>query len=245
MKRPIIFLGCVVAAALIFFTYLGYFSANPFAYTPATTTRSIAPGVAAILWSGDMGIRLGMGREVAESFVDAGIPVLGVNSLSYFRARRSPHEATALLEESLHRLRQTAHPRSIILVGQSYGADMLQVALAGLREEQRRDVRFIALVVPGAAIEFRASPGELFTFAMKEDDGLPTARLLGWVPTLCLSGAEERRPLCPLLHQRGVQSVSLPGGHPLRHDHERVFARIEQAMRNALALRQHYQNFSD
>jgi type IV secretory pathway VirJ component len=81
----------------------------------------------------------------------------------------------------------------------------------------------VALVVPGATVEYRASPGEMFTFAMTEADALPTARKLDWAPLLCVHGQEEAASLCPLLHQPNVQTVALPGGHPLHHDVDALY----------------------
>ena len=64
---------------------------------------------------------------------------------------------------------------------------------------------------------------QIFTFAMAEADALPTARKLDWAPLLCVHGQEEAASLCPLLHQPNVQTVALPGGHPLHHDVDALY----------------------
>ncbi|WP_336958550.1 AcvB/VirJ family lysyl-phosphatidylglycerol hydrolase [Sphingobium aquiterrae] len=227
----------LLTAILLFFAWIGYLGGSPFANVPATVAAQ-APrtNVVAVLFSGDMGFHVGMGPQIARRLSDEGIAVTGVNSLTYFRTRRTPREATQLIEQAMaHAL--AGHPGGrVILIGQSFGADMLQVGLAGLDPARRAQVAMVALVVPGATVEYRASPGEVFTFLMHEDDGLPTGRMLGWVPTLCIYGVEEPASLCPLLKgQRNVQLLGMPGGHPLHHDPDAVFAQLRRAIDRALS----------
>ena len=121
----------------------------------------------------------------------------------------------------------------MVLVGQSFGADMLQVGLPALPPQLRSRVILVALVVPGDSIDFRASPSELFGLQSPDAPALPSARLLNWLPVLCVHGAEEEDSLCPLLDLPNVRSVALPGGHPLHRDAERVHRILLQAIADA------------
>jgi type IV secretory pathway VirJ component len=107
---------------------------------------------------------------------------------------------------------------------------MLHVALGALPRSDRAGIALVALVVPGATVEYRASPSEIFTFAMAEADALPTARQLTWTPLLCIHGREETSSLCPLLHQANARSVALPGGHPLHGDVDAVYGTLHSTM---------------
>ncbi|BBD97147.1 type IV secretion system protein VirJ [Sphingobium amiense] len=220
----------LAALLLAAFAWLGYIGGSVFTAIVPGHYRPRPGEPVAILWSGDMGFRLGMGPMIADHLVKDGIPVIGVNSLAYFNVRRTPQEAEALLDRSIRQAWKINRQARLLLVGQSYGADMLQVALAGLPPATRKAVGQIILVVPGATVAFRASPTEIFTFAMHEEPALPTARGLGWAPTLCIGGREEASGLCRLLHQRGVRTVLLPGGHPLRRDDDAVYAVMRRAM---------------
>lgn len=231
IRRSALTLAGLAALLLIFFAWLGYFSANPFSlFRPAGRDRG---DVAAVVLSGDMGFRFGMGPQIATRLAGHGIPVVGVNSLSYFRTTRSPAEVTAMLEAAMRQAQAFGRPRKLMLIGQSFGADMLHVGLASLPAELRAQVAMVAMVVPGATVEFRASPSEIFTFAAAEPNALPTARKLGWVPVLCVGGQEEAASLCPLLHQRNAHVVMLPGGHPLHGDAEAVYRQITDEMTRA------------
>ncbi|MDI1294896.1 MAG: type IV secretion system protein VirJ [bacterium] len=230
MKRLMITVTALAAALLLAFAWLGYLGGNPFTIWRPTGYQARPHAPVAIVLSGDMGLRFGMGTQVTRHLVHDGIPVVGINSLTYFRTTRTAADATALVEDGIRRARSINPNARIMLVGQSYGADMLHVGLAGLPVRARRQIALVALVVPGATVEYRASPGELTTFAMAESDALPTAKMLTWVPVTCIYGVAEAASLCPLLHQPNVRAVPLPGGHPLHRDVNAVYGAIRGAM---------------
>jgi len=64
-------------------------------------------------------------------------------------------------------------------------------------------------------------------------DALPTARQLRWTPLLCIHGIEEQASLCPLLDQPNLESVALPGGHPLHWDADAAYATLHGAIQQA------------
>jgi type IV secretory pathway VirJ component len=152
--------------------------------------------------------------------------VTGVSSLVYFRQRRTPNEVKHFIADALAHALTVSHASKVVLIGQSFGADMLQVGLPGLPPALRLKVAFVALVVPTDTIFYRISPAEMFELTEPDAPALATARQLNWVPALCIHGIEEKTSLCPLLHQANVETVALPGGHALHWDANRLFATI-------------------
>jgi type IV secretory pathway VirJ component len=180
---------------------------------------------AAVVFSGDMGIRLGMGRHISTRLAADGVPVLRVNSLAFFRENRTPKQVEALVRMAIERGLIEGGNRDLILIGQSFGADALQLGLAGLPQQLRARVRLVALVVPSRTVYLRATPSEIFNFSPRQADALPTAERLNWSKVLCIQGAEEAASLCPMLRTLpNVTRAVLPGGHPLRRDDARVYA---------------------
>ncbi|MGV3482568.1 MAG: AcvB/VirJ family lysyl-phosphatidylglycerol hydrolase [Sphingobium sp.] len=229
-------LGLLVAALFGFAVHIGYFGGPVFTDVPATA--SAVPGrggVAAVILSGDMGFKVGMGPRIARRLAADGIPVVGVNSLTYFRRERTPDEVSALVASAARRALAFGHARRLVMIGQSFGADMLHVGLTRLPPDLRARVRLVALVVPTDTLIFRASPSELFNWAKPDALALPTAQALTWVPVVCIHGEEETESLCPLLGQANVRSVALPGGHPLDGDvdavHRVLTAMIDRTFR--------------
>lgn len=233
MSRVLTFFATLALIGAAFLGYIGYFGGPVFTEIAATGRPSPrAQGLAAVMLSGDMGFRIGMAPRIGARLAAEGIPVLGINSLTFFRQRRSPAETMTLISAAIRRAVVFGHARRIVLIGQSFGADMLQAALPELPPDLRAKVVLVALVVPGDTLDFRASPAELFNIAAPDAGALPTARRLDWAPALCIHGAEEPHSLCPLLDLPNMRRVTLPGDHFLHHDADRVHAVLLDAIRD-------------
>lgn len=231
----------VVAAMAIgllgYGAWLGYFGSRDLymgfpAQQAASPTRH---GVAAVLLSGDMGLRVGMGRQIAQRLSAAGVPVLGVDSLVYFRHRRSPEEATALLTQAVRDGLRYGHAERLVLIGQSYGADMVHVGFAGLPADLKKRVALVFLVVPTDTVIYRVSPAETLDLVKADAAAIDTARNVTGVPLLCIQGREEKDSLCPLLQQSNARRIALPGGHPLHRDADGLFRILSSELDAVLA----------
>jgi type IV secretory pathway VirJ component len=211
--------------------WLGWFGGD--LYVPVAARAAPSPrhaGLAAVVVSGDMGFKIGMGRKIAERLSADGIPVLGVNSLVYFRQKRSPEEARALIEDAVRRGLAYGHGRKLLLIGQSYGADMVHVGLTGLPPALRAKLAMVALMVPTDTVIYQASPWETLDLVPADAPAIDTARKLDWIPTLCVQGVKEEDSLCPLLHQPNVRRVAMPGGHPLKGDADGLYRHLIAAV---------------
>jgi type IV secretory pathway VirJ component len=218
------------ALLLAWSAWLGWFGGATFTDVRPAPGAARAP-VPAVFFSGDLGFKIGMGPRVAARLAARGIPVTGVNSLTVFNRPSTPADAARLIEAAIAR----AAPAGgrVALIGQSFGADMLQAGLSVLPARERGRVSLVALVVPGARIQFETSPAGLFTFASPETSGLATAGRLDWVKTLCVQGVTEEGSLCPLLHRPNVTRVALPGGHQLEWNPDPLAALLAGAIRSA------------
>ena len=228
----------IVAASLLciagftaWLAYIGYFGGGLFTDVAGEGRRS---SVAAVVLSGDMGFRIGMSPRIAERLAADGVSVVGVNSLSYFRVRRSPEQVEQLIARAVERAAMLGHTDQIILVGQSFGADMVHIGLAKAPPSLRAKVKMVALIVPTDTVFFRASPSELFNWSKADARALPTARLLDWVPVACIQGRAERESLCPQLVQHNVARIALPGGHPLNNDADALYAALKVQIARAV-----------
>jgi type IV secretory pathway VirJ component len=239
-------LTLICAAFAGWLTHIGYFGGAVFFEVPAVNNpqrsfnRNQTPNpqthrIAAVLLSGDMGFRIGMGPHIADRLAQDGMPVLGVSSLTYFRQERSPAEVEQLVADAAQRALVFGHADRLVLIGQSFGADMLHVGIDALPRDLRQKVVLVTLVVPEDSVIFRASPSELFNWTTPDVEALPTAKHLTWAPVLCVSGREETESLCPLLHMPNVRWVALPGGHPLHRDVDALYATIRAGILRALA----------
>lgn len=221
----------LLAACTGFLGYIGYLGGPVyFDMAPTRPTPPAAKGLAVVLVSGDMGFRVGMGPQIARRFAADGVPVVGVSSLAYFRHQRTPAEVQALIASAARRALAFGHADRLVLIGQSFGADMMHVGLTGLPADLRAKVKLVELVVPTDTVFFRTSPSEMFAWTKPDAMALPTGRKLTWVPSLCVQGADETDSLCPMLTQPNMRRVALPGGHALHWDADGLYRTLRAAV---------------
>lgn len=209
--------------------WLGAWKASPFVDMPARG-KVIEHRYAAVLLSGDMGLRSGLGGELATRLADHGIATVGVNSLNYFKVRRTPGEVSAMLAEAMRRAMALGHTDRVIVFGQSFGSDMVHVGLEHLPTDMRRHVALVVLTVPTRTVFLRVSPLEWLDETRPDAPALPSASKLDWVPVVCIHGREEPESLCPLLHLPRLTQIVLPGDHYLNKDADRLFGAVRSTI---------------
>ncbi|WP_022681568.1 AcvB/VirJ family lysyl-phosphatidylglycerol hydrolase [Sphingobium bisphenolivorans] len=226
----------LAAAILLGLWYIGYIGGHLFDVLPAKSAP--APGqrrAVALYLSGDMGFHAGLGPDIADRLTRHGIAVVAENSLHFFHVRRTPEETGAMIAEGLHRALAIDPKARLLLLGQSFGADVIAPSLPYVSTDLRKRISFVGLIVPGATREWRASPSEIFSMGEPEEDASMAGRRLSWVPLLCIHGAMERASLCPALRQPNATIARLPGGHELHHDADAASAVLLRAIDGVLA----------
>lgn len=189
----------------------------------------------AVLLSGDGGWA-GMDRDVASVLADAGIPVVGWDSLRYFWRARTPEETAKDLGRALvHYQAAWSKPR-VLLVGYSRGADVLPSVAARLAPERRQSVRAVALIAPSQEAELEVHVMDLIGGGGGAPV-LPEVKALNGLPVVCLYGSDEAdESLCPLLSDvPGAKSVMLQGGHHFGGDYAAVGRAILEPLKEGAA----------
>ncbi|MCI4591785.1 virulence factor [Sphingobium sp. BYY-5] len=230
-RTGIILTGVVLLA----FWYVGYIGGSLFSVMPATDQASPHPRAVALYLSGDMGFHAGLGSEMVTRLNRHGISVVTENSLHFFRTRRTPEQTGAMIAEGLRRAIAIDPAAPLLLLGQSFGADVIAPSLPYVPTPLRKHIAFVGLIAPGATRQWRASPSEIFSIGEPEEDAAVAAQHLSWVPLLCIQGQEERTSLCPSLHQRNAKLAALPGGYALGHDADAASAVLLRAIDTILA----------
>lgn len=229
--------GAVIGTILLVLWHIGYIGGGAlFGVMPA---KGNAPPqhrhMVALYLSGDMGFHAGLGPEIADRLTRQGISIVTENSLHFFRTRRTPEQTGAMIAEGLRRALSLEPDARLLLLGQSFGADVIIPSLPYVPTTLRKRIAFIGLIAPGTTREWRASPSEIFSIGEPDEDAVIAAQRLNWVPLLCVHGADESGSLCPSLSQRNATLVALPGGHQLHHDAEAASAALLRAIDHAVA----------
>ncbi|WP_235955170.1 virulence factor [Sphingobium psychrophilum] len=245
MNRSTATLACLTCALLLALWHVGYIGSRAlFDLRPAKAVANPRqPRMVALYLSDDMGFHAGLGPLIADRLTRRGIPVVAENSLRFFRTRRTPEEAGAMIAQGLRRAIAVDPGARLLLLGQSFGADIIAPSLPYVPTALRRRIAFIGLIVPGATRQWRASPSDIFSFNEPEEDATTAARRLSWAPLLCIHGAEEAASLCPALRQPNVVQLRLPGGHALNHDADAVSAALLHAIAQSVGRRDAFYGF--
>jgi len=235
MKKWLFALFLTFAIASAAYLHAGYYNGPLFHDMPAADAGPAKPAI--VMLSGDMGNRVGMTPRVAARLGARGYAIVTVNSLTYFSPRRTPEETAELIKTAMVRAMKLGKTDHVVLIGQSFGADMLHAGLAQFSAAARQPIRSVVLIVPGEDIIFRASPIELAGLETPDQRAYPTASRLRWVPVTCIHGADEAGSLCPELQLPNVRRITLPGGHKLNSDARALEAAILPAIRGAQSAR--------
>ncbi|AMV71210.1 virulence factor family protein [Desulfuromonas carbonis] len=186
--------------------------------------QGAATGLLAVLLSGDGGWA-SIDREVGERLAARGIAVVGLNSLQYFWTPRTPETATRDLVRLLRHYLADWNCQKVVLIGYSFGADVLPFMLARLPKDLQQRVAVVALLAPGrnASFEFHLNDW----LGGKNPAELPIAPELAKLKgtkVLCLYGEEEQETLCRDLPPGdvGLQPLALGGGHHFNNDYVRL-----------------------
>ncbi|UVO50704.1 virulence factor [Sphingomonas sp. SUN019] len=196
-------------------------------------TSKAHPDVVAVYASGDTGLRFGKSPKVISALAARGIPVAGIDSAVNFASHRSRAQVDAIVANAIRLALARTGASRVVLMGQSFGADIVATAALDLPTVLRPKVAAINLVVPSRTVFFRADPTEITYRGTPDATPAAALRRLDWTPVSCIYGAAETDSLCPLLRGTRAQVVPLPGGHFLRRDHKLIIATIIQALRHA------------
>jgi len=231
LRKLSVALLLVLAGCIAVYGYAGYYNGPIFRDMPGALAGPAKPAI--VMLSGDTGNRMGMTPKIAARLNRRGYAIVTVNSLTYFSPRRTVAEAASLIETAMTRAMKLGKTDRVVLIGQSFGADMLHAGLARFTAAQRLPIRAVVLIVPGEDIVFRASPIELAGFEIPDQLASPTASQLTWAPVTCIRGTTEPKSLCPLLDMPNVDRIALPGGHKLNSDDRALEAAIVPAIQRA------------
>jgi type IV secretory pathway VirJ component len=166
---------------------------------PVTEVRAEGTGSSdemALMLTGDGGWA-GLDQELAAQLAASGVPTVGLNSLKYFWTERSPAETAKDVARLMSHYLTAWNKQRVLLVGYSFGADVLPFVVNRLPPELRARVATVSLlgVDSNASFEIRIAG-----WVGADDSGPPTkpeVAALGNVPVLCIYGEGESDSICP------------------------------------------------
>jgi len=183
----------------------------PLVEVPATGRP--AGGLIAVLLTADGGW-VTLDRGVAAGLAADGVPVVGWSSLDYYRRPRTPELASADLARVLRHYLDAWGGRRVLLIGYSFGADVLPLLVNRLPGDLRARVAGVALIGFSSDAVFEFHPSEWVGVVRgRRYPTLSEARRLGDLPLLCVYGERDRDEACARLGMANATVVAIASGH--------------------------------
>ncbi|USQ95573.1 virulence factor [Caulobacter sp. RL271] len=185
----------------------------------------------AVLYSGDGGWGV-LDQKVARHLADNGVPTVGVNSLTYFRTKRSPAGAAQDLADALRAYESQWGRKNVVLIGYSFGADALPAILPQLPAALRAQVTHIVLIGTGSNGDLQFHPVSWLNLTSRDSFPVrPAIAAIKDVKITCVYGDKERADICPTLPDAEVAKIRLPGGHHFNGDYAALGDAVLRATR--------------
>ena len=188
----------------------------------------------AIIYSGDGGWR-DLDKDVGGFLQQDGIPTVGVDSLRYFWSERKPQDVADDLARIIDTYRKEWKVNNVLLIGYSFGADVLPAAYNALPEKDKSRVAQMSLLSLSHEISYEISVGGWLGVS---SDGAkdPVNDLAKINPKIvqCVYGTEDDESACPALKDKGMELVGIEGGHHFDEDYEALTGKIIASLKQRL-----------
>ncbi|MFN8390737.1 MAG: AcvB/VirJ family lysyl-phosphatidylglycerol hydrolase [Bdellovibrionota bacterium] len=195
---------------------------------------SAAGDTMAVIVSGDGGWA-GIDRDIAGELAQQGMPVVGFDSLHYFWTARTPAEAAHALEEVIDHYSTAWNRKRVLLVGYSFGADVLPFMLTRISPASASLVSDVFLLGLDQKAEFEFHIGDWVGSTSGHAYRTQPELLSVRGPTLhCFYGKDDADDLCRTLPKEKVHQIMLSGGHHFNGDYRGIADRIIESAKLAL-----------
>ncbi|MEI2301511.1 virulence factor family protein [Ensifer sp. MJa1] len=209
---------------------------NPFGLPLTILEAKPTRDTMAVIYSGDGGWR-DIDKEVGDVLQREGVPVVGFDSLHYFWSERDPQATADDLAKVMSYYRKHWNVRNVLLIGYSFGADILPRTFNLLPAGERAHVRQVTLMALSHMVDYKVS---VLGWLGADGDGKggdPLNDIKRIDPALvqCIYGTDEEDDACPKLKGTGVDVIAIEGGHHFDEDYPALTRRVLDALDRRLA----------
>lgn len=166
-----------------------------------------------VFYSGDGGWA-GFDKVISAEFNKRGVPVVGLSTLSYYWKPKSPEISAEDLRKMMAFYQQKWGIQKVLLLGYSFGADVLPFIVNRLPEAARKNVVQITLLSSSGQGDFEFNFSHWFSSSSSGASMIPELeKLKNQLRIQCIYGSDEKKPFCTKLDAKEYALVKLPGGH--------------------------------
>ncbi|MGO2452356.1 virulence factor family protein [Pseudomonas taetrolens] len=180
--------------------------------------------------SGDGGWR-DLDRDVAGEMAKIGYPVVGIDTLRYYWQHKTPEQSASDLTELMQHYRQKWGTQRFVLVGYSFGADVLPATYNRLppAEQNRVDAIIMLAFARSGSFEIHVD-GWLGKAGAETDTGEEMSKLPA-AKVVCIYGEEEVDESGCTARTAVGEGMKLPGGHHFDENYPALAQRLVDAIK--------------
>lgn len=190
----------------------------------------------AVIYSGDGGWR-DIDSEVGGALQRLGVPVVGVDSLRYFWSKQDPGKTASDLSRIIDTYSHQWKVRHVLLIGYSFGADVLPATYNLLPPDTQSRVSQISLMALSHEANFEISVEGWLGGSGSASTGDPAVEIAKIDPEKiqCIYGKDDEDDACAALRNKGMEIIGVDGGHHFDGDYEAMAGRILGSLKRRLA----------
>lgn len=169
--------------------------------------------------------------SLIQQFAAAGYPVIGLNAKSYFWEKKTPQQTGADVQLLLDKYCKEWKRNKIILMGYSFGADVLPFVHNNLANEWQKKIKQQVLLSPSANTDFEVHLSEMLGYRRK--NGMSVVDEINKTANctfiFVFGEADDNFPLNQL-KAKNYKNINLPGGHHFDNNVNELADKIEQEL---------------
>lgn len=175
-------------------------------------------------------------KEISDSLVRHGIPVVALNSREYLANKRTPERVASDVARIIRHYGRTLGRSAVLLIGYSRGADILPFVANRLPPDILSRVHLISLLGLAPNANFKFHLIDLVTNHHRADDlsTVPEVTRLREQHILCFYGVKEQEAACKSLPDSVATVVAMPDGHHFGGHYGEIAERILDALGEAV-----------
>ncbi len=200
----------------------------PLEEIPVTTP----PDTFAVFYSGDGGWR-DLDKDLSAYLKEDGLPVVGVDALRYFWHEQTPEQSTRDLERIIRSYQEKWGAKKVVLIGFSFGADLIPILYNNLSPEIKASVVQITLLGLSKDAIFEVSLDSwLNSKPADAPKTLPEVAKIKPELMQCFYGEEDTLNVCTQLEGTGIEVIRTRGGHHFNYEYQwlakKIIERVER-----------------
>jgi type IV secretory pathway VirJ component len=180
-----------------------------------------------IIWSGDGGWHSDLDVKLGETFAGLGFEVTGLDTNVWFDKLRTREETAQKLSDMLRAETRNDPRQKIIVLGWSYGADVLPIAYNHLTAAEQKIISNLVLLSGGKLTQLQVTLAERTGLAPGHIPLEPELALIPRDKLICVySDPEKDNSSCLSEAVKGAKVLEISGGHAFDHDAPMVVSRL-------------------